>query len=70
MDSPPPTFERVNKTARLLGIESLNDWSFERLQVNVRQIVKDSLIRHDIGNKLTKFTRAAITCHVKDACNH
>lgn len=60
--------DHLDKTAKLLGIGSPKSVSFEKLQVQVRNIVEESLIRQDIGNELTKFTRAAIAYHIKEAC--
>jgi hypothetical protein len=59
----------LDKTAKLLGISSPSGISFERLQVQVRNIIEESLIRQDLGNELTKFSRATIAFHVKEACN-
>jgi hypothetical protein len=59
----------LNTTAKLLGIEGPNGISFEKLQVQVRNIVEESLIRQDLGNELTKFTRATIAYHLRDVCN-
>jgi hypothetical protein len=58
----------LNETAKLLGISSPSGISFERLQVQVRNIIEKSLFRQDLGNELTKFSRATIAFHVKDAC--
>jgi hypothetical protein len=58
----------LEDTAILIGIGKPKTVSFERLQVQVREIVEDSLIRQDIGNELTKFSRATIAYHIKDAC--
>ncbi|WP_026575738.1 hypothetical protein [Bacillus sp. UNC438CL73TsuS30] len=56
--------EHLKETAKLLGIAP-RGVPFEKLQVQVRQIVEDSLIRQDLGNDLTKFTRAAIAFHIR-----
>jgi hypothetical protein len=59
----------LDQTARLLG-KNPTGVSFERLQIQIRREVEDSLIRQNIGNELTKFSRATIAYHIKEVCNN
>ena len=55
----------LNTTARLLGINPAGV-SFEKLQIQIRSKVEDALKRQDIGNELTKFSRATIAYHIEN----
>ena len=58
--------KHLSDTAKLLEINP-DRVSYEKLQVQVRSRVEDSLNRLRIGNELTKFSRAAIAYHIRDA---
>ena len=56
----------LKDTAILLGIKP-EGVPFEKLQVQVRSAVEDSLIRQEIGGELTKFSRATIAYFIIEA---
>jgi hypothetical protein len=57
---------QLRDTASLLGIKP-KGIPFEKLQVQIRTIVDESLARQNLGHELTKFTRATIAYHIVEA---
>jgi hypothetical protein len=57
---------QLHETARLLG-KNPGNISFERLQVQVRTAVDESLDRLGIGQDLNLFTRATLAYFIKEA---
>lgn len=58
--------KQLRNTAKLLG-KNPKGVSFERLQVQVRSTVEDSLKRLKVGDELSKFSRAAIAYYIVEA---
>ena len=57
---------QLKDTARKLGKDP-EGISFEKLQVQVRERIEESLNRQGIGSELTKFQRAAVAYHILEA---